>query len=326
MRNKFWKNKKVLITGYEGFLGSWLTKKLLSYKANIVGLDILTRRKKTILNKNDFNKIKIINGSIENYKLVSNVIKGNNIDTIFHLAAQSIVTEANLNPLTTFKSNIEGTWNVLEASRNNKSVKRIIVTSSDKAYGEHKKLPYFEDSPLKGTHPYDVSKSCMDLLAYTYFHTYNLGVCILRCGNIYGEGDFHFTRIVPDTIYSLLKNRRLLIRSDGKFIRDYIYIEDVVRGCVTLAEKINSLKLWGQAFNLSNEVPISVLELVKKISNLLKRKPNVKILNKAEYEIRKQYLSSKKAKKILDWKPRYTLEEGLKKTITWYKKFFQGSK
>jgi len=319
--NKFWKNKHVLITGYEGFLGSHLTKALLDYQANVFGLDILTHRKNTIL-RPDFSRINIIRGSVENYGLVERIINENKIEFIFHLAATSLVGVALDKPLKAFSTNISGTWNVLEASRQAKFIEGVIIASSDKAYGIHKRLPYRENFALCGVHPYDVSKSCADLLAYTYFHTYQLPVCVTRCGNIFGPGDFNFSRIAPDTIRSALKNKTLIIRSDGKFTRDYIYIEDVIGGYLILAQKMQKLKLFGEAFNFSNENPISVLELVKKIYKMSDKKPSYKIIGKAKYEIKHQYLSSKKAKKILGWKPKYTLQEGLKRTISWYKIFF----
>ena len=322
MSNRFWKDKNVLITGYEGFLGSWLSKTLLKSKANIFGLDILTHRKETILTSEDLQHIYITKGSVENYSLVSNIIEKNKIELIFHLAAKALVGECLNNPLKSFSTNIKGTWNILEISRNCNTIKAIIIASSDKAYGNNKNLPYREDFPLMGNHPYDVSKSCADLLASTYFHTYGLPVCITRCGNIYGLGDFNFSRIVPDTMLSIAKRKSLVIRSDGKFTRDYVYIEDIVRGYILLAENLQKLMLSGEAFNFSNESPISVLELVKKIYQLDNRKVNCEILNQVRAEIKDQYLSAKKAKKVLGWKSKYTLEEGLKKTIKWYKNYF----
>ncbi len=326
MKNQFWKNKNVFITGYEGFLGSNLTKRLISYGANVVGLDIKIRRKNTILTENDYEKIVVVKGNVANYKLLKEIISGYNIEIIFHFAAEAIVGECLKNPLRTFTSNIRGTWNILDACRRLSIVKAIIIASSDKAYGSHTKLPYNENTPLSGEHPYDVSKSCADLLAHTYYHTYGLPVIVTRCGNIFGPGDFNFSRIVPDTIRSAIQNKTLIIRSDGKFTRDYIYVSDIVSGYILLAGKIQKLKLFGEAFNFSDEHPISVLELLKKIYRMTNKKPNYKILNQAKYEIKHQYLSSKKAKRILGWKPKYSLEEGLKKTIAWYKDFFQGNK
>ncbi len=319
---KFWEDKNVLVTGYEGFLGSWLSKILLNYKANLFGLDILTQRKETILTPESLRQINIIKGSVEDYSLVSNIIKEKKIEVIFHLAAEALVGKCLKEPIRTFSSNIKGTWNILEASRNFDTVKAIIIASSDKAYGSNKNLPYLEDFPLSGNHPYDVSKSCADLLSSTYFHTYGLPVAITRCGNIYGPGDFNFSRIIPDTLKSIIKNKTLIIRSDGKFTRDYIYVEDIIGGYLLLAENLQKLNLFGEAFNFSDENPISVLELVRKIYQLSHKKPNYKILNQAKYEIKCQYLSSQKARKILNWKPKYSLEEGLKKTINWYRDYF----
>lgn len=320
---KFWKNKRVFITGYEGFLGSHLTKTLLKYGAKVWGLDIKTGRKETILSDKDLNRIKIIKGSVENFPLVSKIIRENKIEFIFHLAACALVGKCVRNPLKAFSTNIKGTWNILGASENNSSIKAVIISSSDKAYGIHKDLPYKETFALAGCHPYDVSKSCADLLTYTYFRTYGLPVCTTRCGNILGPGDFNFSRIVPDAIRSALQDKVLLIRSNGKFIRDYIYVEDVVEGYIILAQKMQRLKLFGQAFNFSNEKPVSVLELVRHIYRVCDKTPKYKIQNIAKYEIENQYLSAKKAKRLLNWKPEYTMQEGLKKTIDWYREFLQ---
>lgn len=323
MDAKFWKKKNVLVTGYEGFLGSHLTKALLDLEARICGLDILIRRKRTILSKKDLDKINIIKGSVENFLLLSKIVKKNKIEIIFHLAAKSLVGQGLQKPIRTLSTNIMGTWNILEASRNNNSVKAIIVASSDKAYGSHKKLPYKEDAPLKGLHPYDVSKSCQDLLAYAYFHTYGLPVSITRCGNIFGPGDFNFSRIIPDTIRCALTGKTLLIRSNGKFIRDYIYVDDIVNGYLLLAQNLKKLNLTGEAFNFSDENPTSVIGLVKRIYKLVGKKENYKILNQAKFEIKYQYLSSSKARKILNWRPEVTLDYGLKMTIAWYRELLQ---
>ena len=323
MKEKFWKNKKVLITGYEGFLGSHLTRNLLSYGAKISGLDIKTHRKQTILSVKELNKIDIIRGSVEDFPLVSKIIRENKIEYIFHLAAEALVEECLQKPVKAFSTNIKGTWNILEAARNSNTIKSIIIASSDKAYGSHNILPYKENAALRGKHPYDVSKSCADLIAYTYFYTYGVPACITRCGNIFGPGDFNFSRIVPDAVRCALLGKELLIRSDGKFTRDYIYVEDVVMGYIVLAQKMQKLKLFGEAFNFSNEKPTLVLELAKLIYKLSQRVPNYKVLNQAKYEIRHQYLSASKARKVLKWQPKYTLKEGLTKTIDWYSKIFQ---
>ena len=319
MANDFWKNKNVLITGYEGFLGSHLTRTLLNCGARVCGLDIHTHRKQTILSGKELAKVRIIKGSVENFSLVSEIIKKHKIEFIFHLAAKSLVGECLREPIKAFSTNIRGTWNILEASRNSNTIKVIVIASSDKAYGSHTKLPYKENASLSGSHPYDVSKSCADLIAHTYYNTYGLPVAVTRCGNIFGPGDFNFSRIIPYAVRSAIMNKKLIIRSDGKFIRDYIYVDDVVNAYLSLSEKFQRLKLDGKAFNFSYEKPISVLELVKIIYYLTGKELNYKILDQAKYEIKKQYLLSKKAKEILGWKPRFTLEEGLKKTIGWHK-------
>jgi len=322
MKNNFWQGRRALVTGYEGFLGSNLTKSLLSLQARVFGLDRITFRKNTILSGKDLKNITIVRGNVANYKLLIQLINKHKIEFVFHLAAEAIVNKCLKNPQRTFSSNIRGTWNILEACRQAQNIQAIVIASSDKAYGSHKKLPYDEQFPLAGSHPYDVSKSCADLLAHTYFHTYGLPVCVTRCGNIYGPGDFNLSRIVPDVIMSAIENKTLVIRSDGRFTRDYIYVKDVVLGYLNLVQKMNDLNLFGEAFNFSNEKPISVLDLVKTVYKIMGRKPDYKILNQAKYEIRHQYLRSSKAKKILGWKPRYDLRQGLKKTIDWYKAYY----
>jgi len=324
MESKFWKGKRVLITGFEGFLGSNLSRALISLGAGLFGLDIRVRRKETILTEHDYKKISVIKGSVVDYKLVKKVINKHKIDVVFHLAAEAIVGECRHNPLRTFSANIEGTWNILEACRNSRVIRSIIIASSDKAYGAHKNLPYEEDAPLQGDHPYDVSKSCADLIANTYFNTYGLPVVITRCGNIYGPGDFNFSRLVPDAMRSLALNKRLKIRSDGRFVRDYVYIDDIVAGYIRIAELFGKRKLSGEAFNLSDEKPISVVKLLKKIDQSYPRakKLNYKVMNTVRYEIKKQYLSSAKARRILGWKPGYGLREGLRKTGKWYAEYF----
>ena len=320
---RFWRNKTVLVTGHEGFLGSWLSKTLIDLNANVIGLDIVKYRPNSVLNCCK-SKVVCIKGNVSDFRLVKKTITRYKPAVIFHLAAEAIVGRANKNPSRTFKSNIEGTWNILEASRNKKFVKAIVAASSDKAYGCHKDLPYREDTtPLKGSHPYDVSKSCADLLCYTYYNTYNVPVCVTRCGNIYGYGDHNLSRLVPDAMRSAIEDLMLVIRSDGKFTRDYIYVEDIVSGYIKLAEAMTDKKIHGEAFNFSNEDPISVIDLVKLINKTAGKEDNYTISNSAKYEIRNQFLSSEKAKKILKWLPRYTLEEGLKKTMNQHRAHFK---
>ena len=320
--SKFWKNRRVLITGHEGFLGSHLTKRLVLSGAIIVGIDIVSARKNTVLCDRDRRSIKSVKSNIAHFKILRQIIKDQKIEYVFHLAAEALVGECLRNPLKTFSSNIRGTWNLLEACRSADCIRGIVIASSDKAYGSHTRLPYKETYPLRGKHPYDVSKSCADLLANAYFHTYKVPVVITRCGNIYGPGEYNFSRIVPDSIRSILLDKPVVIRSDGNFTRDYVYVEDIVDGYMLLAKKIEKLKLGGEAFNFSSQKPATVLELIKKISLVVGKPVSCEILNCAQYEIRHQFLSSKKAQCMLGWKPRYSLLDGLKITFKWYKKLF----
>jgi len=244
------------------------------------------------------------------------------IDTVFHLAAQTIVGIANLNPLSTFETNIAGTWTLLEACRRSSTVSSIVVASSDKAYGDQEKLPYSEETPLEGRHPYDVSKSCADLIAHAYSQTYGLPVAVTRCGNFYGGGDLNWNRIVPGTIRSVICQERPIIRSDGTFLRDYLYVEDGAAAYMQLAEQMSQKpELRGQAFNFSNENPVTVLSLVERILRLMGSELQPIILNKAANEIREQYLSAGKARQTLGWRPLFALDEGLRRTVDWYRMF-----
>jgi len=318
----YWLNKNVFVTGTTGLLGSWLTRELLERGANVVGLIRDWVPMSNLILQDSINKIITVRGEIEDYFLLERVLNEYEIDTVFHLSAQTIVSIANRNPISTFETNIKGTWNLLEACRRNPTVERIVVASSDKAYGEQKVLPYTEDAPLRGSHPYDVSKSCADLIAFTYYNTYKLPVCITRCGNFFGGGDLNFNRLVPGTIRSVISGERPVIRSDGSFTRDYFYIKEAVNAYLHLAEWMDKLPIHGEAFNFSNEEQIPVLDLVKKILTLMESNLEPIIQNTAKNEIRHQYLSARKAREMLGWKPVYSLENGLKETIEWYKEFF----
>lgn len=323
MSKKFWKEKNVLVTGCTGLLGSWLTKALVEKEANVIGLvrDLVPRSN---LNWSGFNEqINIVRGELEDYFLLERTLNEYEIDSVFHLGAQTIVTIANRNPLSTFETNIKGTWNLLEACRRSPLVKRIVIASSDKAYGAQTELPYSEDTPLEGRHPYDVSKSCADLICKSYHESYQLPVCITRCGNFYGAGDLNFNRIVPGTIRSVINNQQPIVRSDGTLIRDYFYIEDGVEAYLTLAKEMQNRNIHGEAFNFSNEGPLTVLEILNKVIEVMESDLEPIILNEASNEIEAQYLSAQKAKEILNWQPIYTIEEGLKRTIDWYTEFFQ---
>ncbi|WP_277539797.1 GDP-mannose 4,6-dehydratase [Bacillus sp. 159] len=319
----FWKNKNVFVTGCTGLLGSCLVKELIDQGANVTGLVRDTVPKSNLYQGEQVKQMNIVQGALEDLDVIERALGEYEIDTVFHLAAQAIVGVANRNPISTFEANILGTWNILEACRRHPLIKRVIVASSDKAYGDQPTLPYDENMPLQGKHPYDVSKSCADLLSHTYFNTYGLPVCITRCGNLYGGGDLNFNRIIPQTIQLVLNGEAPEIRSDGTFIRDYFYIEDAVEAYLLLAEKMEELNLAGEAFNFSNEIQLTVLELVEKILKAMDSDLKPKVLKQGSHEIKHQYLSAEKARKLLNWTPAHTIDEGLEKTIEWYKAFFQ---
>ncbi|QDZ97095.1 NAD-dependent epimerase/dehydratase family protein [Bacillus altitudinis] len=311
------------MTGCTGLLGSYLVKELIDQGANVTGLVRDQVPRSNLYQGSQFEKMNVVQGALEDMQTIERALGEYEIDTVFHLAAQAIVGVANRHPVSTFEANILGTWNVLEACRRQPLIKRVIVASSDKAYGDQEQLPYDEDMPLNGKHPYDVSKSCADLISHTYYNTYGLPVCITRCGNLYGGGDLNFNRIIPQTIQLVLEGKAPEIRSDGTFIRDYFYIEDAVKAYLLLAEKMEEKGLAGEAFNFSNEIQLTVLELVDKILKAMSSELKPRILNQGTHEIKHQYLSAEKARKLLDWKPDYSIDEGLEKTIEWYREFFQ---
>lgn len=298
-------------------------KELIEQGANVTGLVRDHVPQSNLYQGEHIKKMNIVRGSLEDLAVIERALGEYEIDTVFHLAAQAIVGVANRNPISTFEANILGTWNILEACRKHPLIKRVIVASSDKAYGDQENLPYDENMPLQGKHPYDVSKSCADLISHTYFHTYGLPVCITRCGNLYGGGDLNFNRIIPQMIQLVLNGEAPEIRSDGTFVRDYFYIEDAVQAYLLLAEKMEENNLAGEAFNFSNEIQLTVLELVEKILKKMNSNLKPKVLNQGSNEIKHQYLSAEKARKLLNWTPAYTIDEGLEKTIEWYTEFFK---
>ena len=269
------------------------------------------------------NRVVCVRGAIEDFDLIERILNEYEIEVVFHIAAQTLVSIANENPRSTFSSNIAGTWNLLEAVRRARRVRAVVLASSDKAYGTQEKLPYREDTPLLGRHPYDVSKSCADLIGQMYWHTYRISVAITRCGNFYGGGDLNFNRIVPGTIRSLLQGERPIIRSNGALIRDYFYIKDAVEAYIVVAEALLNSRAQGESYNFSNELQVTVLELVSCIQRLMGREDlEPVVLNDAPNEIPHQYLDAEKARKAFGWKPKYALEQGLKETIEWYEAFF----
>lgn len=318
-----WMELPVLVTGADGFIGSWIAKELIEKGANVVTIvrDIKKHNNLDVLKIR--NKLTIVHGNLVDFDVCSRAMHEYEINVCFHIAAQAIVGTANASPLSTFESNIKGTWNILEASRLSKFIKGIIVASSDKAYGIQKRLPYTEESPLLGIYPYDASKACADILARCYFKTYGLPVSVTRNANTYGGGDLNFSRLIPDTINAVINNQQPIIRSDGTPERDYMYIKDAVNGYLTLASNLHRKQVQGEAFNFGTGKPLSVLEIYSKIIKLMGKNIKPKILGKAEHEIDRQYLSIEKAKKILNWKPKYGLDQGLKETIKWYRDYFK---
>ena len=320
-----WNGRRVFVTGATGIVGSWLVKRLLDGGADVVALVRDWDPQSELIRSGDIMRTSVVNGRLEDFDTLERAINEHEIDTVFHLGAQAIVTTALRNPLPTFEANIRGTYNLLEACRVHRSlVQRVVVASSDKAYGDVKALPYTEDMPVNGRHPYDVSKSCTDLLAMTYAHTFEMPVAVARCGNIFGGGDLNWSRIVPGTIRSLWSGQRPIIRSNGLFTRDYIYVQDVVDAYLLLAERCALPGVSGEAFNFSPERRLTVLEMTAAIQQLMGRSGLEPIvLDQARAEIIDQYLDSSKARERLQWSAGHPLESGLAETIQWYERFFE---
>lgn len=319
-----WQDKRVLITGCTGFLGSWLAGKLVQYGADVVGLIRDEVPQSMLLHDGTVDHIKIVHGELCDYPLLERTLAEYEIHTIFHLAAQTIVGIANRSPMHTFETNVRGTWMLLEAARQNPTVQAVVVASSEKAYGDKHPLPFEETMPLQGRHPYDVSKSCADLIAQTYAHTYDLPVAVTRCSNLYGGGDLNWNRLLPGTIRSVLRGEAPVIRSDGTFKRDYLYVEDAVHGYLMIAQQLAQGKIRGECFNFGKGDPNSALDVVNtiiKVSDYPSLEPI--ILNEVTNEIKDEYLSAEKAHKMLGWHPEDSLETGLAKTMAWYHDFLE---
>jgi CDP-glucose 4,6-dehydratase len=318
----FWRDRPVLVTGATGLLGGWIVKALVELQADVVCLVRDWIPQSELVRKGILDRVKVVRGQITDQALLERAINEFEIVTILHLAAQTIVGTANRNPVSTFDANVGGTWAMLEAARRCCSVKQIVLASSDKAYGDQENLPYTEEMPLEGRHIYDASKSCADIVAQSFAHVYGVPVAITRCGNFYGGGDLNWNRIVPGTIRSILRGQRPVIRSDGSFIRDYIYAEDAVEAYLLLAEHlVKKPTLRGEAFNFSNETQITVLDLVKKITATMGSDLVPVVLNEASNEIKHQYLSAEKARRVLAWTPQFNIDSGLERTIAWYRDF-----
>lgn len=316
---RFFRQRNVLVTGCTGLLGSWLSERLVALGANVVGLvrDFVPTSR--LLSPAPLGGITLVSGDVRDREALERVLGEHEIETVFHLAAQTIVGIANANPISTFEANIAGTWNVFEAARRSPRVRRVLLASSDKAYGTHKELPYTEDMALHGEHPYDVSKSCADLIARTYHVTYKLPVAITRCANLYGGGDLNWNRIVPGVIRDVVAGRRPVIRSDGTLVRDYLYVEDAVDAYLRVAEAMEDPKIHGEAYNVSAGNQLTVLELTRHILERMGSDLTPDVRGEATHEIPHQYLSAEKIRGTLGWRPRFGLEVGLDRTIAWYR-------
>lgn len=316
----FWSGRNVLVTGATGLLGSAMVPELLARGAEVTCL-IRDHVPRSPLWTECRDRVNRVTGALEDFPLLVRLINEYEIDTVFHLGAQTIVGTALRQPLSTFEANIRGTWHLLEAARQcSRLVQRVVVASSDKAYGVHERLPYTEDQPPLGRFPYDVSKSCADLISLSYFHSYATPVAVTRCGNLFGPGDLNYNRLIPGTIRSLLRGERPLVRSDGTFVRDYFFVRDAVEAYLLLAESLPGPRTSGQAFNFGTETPVSVLELVKLLSQACGRADlEPVVLNQATHEIPRQFLDCGKAREVLGWKSRYRLADALGETIAWYR-------
>ncbi|MBP6015440.1 MAG: GDP-mannose 4,6-dehydratase [Candidatus Promineofilum sp.] len=321
-RDNFWHGRRVFITGCTGFLGSWLTAALLERGAAVVGLIRMREPDSQLVRTGLISRIDQVQGHLLDYDLLQKTLVEKQIDTVFHLAGQTIVGIANRDPATTFETNIRGTWLLLEAVRRTPAVRGVVVASSEKAYGEQTTLPYLEEYPLQGRHPYEVSKSCADLIAQSFAHTYGLAIAVTRCSNLFGGGDLSWNRLIPGTIRSVLNGESPVIRSDGSFRRDYLYVADAVRGYLMLAEKLTETGVRGEPFNLGSGCAVSALEVVRTIV-ALSGNPKLEpvILNEVENEILDEFLSPDKARQAIGWRPQYTLAGGLKETMAWYQAY-----
>jgi CDP-glucose 4,6-dehydratase len=318
----FWEGRRAFITGCTGFLGSWLTADLLERGAGVVGLVRMREPDSELVRSGLIQDIIQVSGELLDYALLRETLVNHQIDTVFHLAGQTIVGVANREPVATFETNVRGTWLLLEAVRETPSVRGVIVASSEKAYGEQNHLPYMEDSPLLGRHPYEVSKGCADLIARSYAHTYGLSIAVTRCSNLYGGGDLNWNRLIPGTIRSVLSGDKPVIRSDGTFRRDYLYVADAVRANLMLAEQLTRPDVRGEAFNIGSGNPVSALEVVQtivRISGLDDLDPV--ILNEVKNEIQDEYLCPDKARDRIGWQPLYPLDNGIRETMAWYEAY-----
>lgn len=326
VNERFWLDRPTLVTGATGLVGGWLVRRLLDAGADVVCLVRDWVPRSELWRSGLVERVKVVRGDVRDQQVLERALGEYEIDTVMHLAAQTIVPIANRNPVSTFETNVGGTWALLEACRRSPQVRQIVVASSDKAYGDQANLPYGEDTPLEGRHPYDVSKSCADLISIAYAETYGSPVAITRCGNFYGGGDLNWNRIVPGTVRSVVRGERPVIRSDGQNVRDYFYVEDGAAAYMLLAERLaHDPALRGQAFNFSNEIQMTVLDMASRILAEMGSELVPEVRNEATNEIRHQYLSAKKARRLLDWRPLFDVDEGLARTVAWYRDYLEAA-
>jgi CDP-glucose 4,6-dehydratase len=321
----FWRDRPVFVTGATGLVGAWVVRQLLAAEADIVALVRDRVPRSELVASGLLDRITVVWGDVRDQETIERALGEYEITTVLHLAAQTTVGVANRNPISTLDTNIRGTWTLLEACRRSPIVKQVVIASSDKAYGDQDVLPYTEDAPLSGRNPYDATKSCADLIAQMYAKSYGLPVCITRSGNFFGGGDLNWNRLVPGTIRSVLRGERPVIRSDGHYTRDYLYVEDGARVYLQLAERMAAdPALAGEAFNFSYEQRMTVLELVAALLHVMESTLEPDVRNEASNEIRDQYLDASKARRVLGWTPAFTLERGLRETVSWYTRYFGG--
>lgn len=322
-----WRGRRVFVTGATGIVGSALCRWLVARGAYVAVLVQDHDPQSELVRSGTIRDLAVVSGRLEDRDVVERGILQHETETVFHLGAQTLVGSASRSPRATFEANVMGTWNLLEACRlHPQVVERVVVASSDKAYGSQP-LPYTESMPLEGRHPYDVSKSCTDLISTCYAHTYGVNVAIARCGNIYGPGDLNWSRIVPGTFRSLLRSEQPVLRSDGTFVRDYIHVDDVVSSYVTLADRCRDEGVRGTGFNFSNEQPLTVLDIYGACCRAAGA-PDVEplILDRADREIRDQYLDATRARQVLGWAASVQLEDGLARTFAWYEALLAGGR
>jgi CDP-glucose 4,6-dehydratase len=319
----FWRDRPVLVTGATGLVGGWVVRRLCDASADVVCLLRDGVPRSELVTSGLVAQVRTVMGDVRDQELLERALGEYEVTTVIHLAAQTTVGVANRNPVSTLDTNIRGTWALLEACRRSPAVRQIVVASSDKAYGEQKTLPYTEETPVLGNHPYDVSKSCADLLAQMYAKTYQLPVAVTRCGNFFGGGDLNWSRLVPGTIRSVVRGERPVIRSDGQFVRDYLYVEDGAQAYLRLAEQMDATPaLAGEVFNFSYEQPLTVLDVVRRLLAVMDSGLEPDVRNEASHEIRKQYLDASKARRVLGWHPEFDVDRGLRATSDWYREYF----